>query len=77
MEQDLIKYIVTHLVDDPEAVRVDLIDGEKTKVLELRVGKGDEGRIIGKGGSMAKAMRTVLQAASSKSGRRFALEIIG
>ena len=77
MEQELIEYIVKSLVSEPKAVQSNLVDGEKSMILELRVAEGDEGRIIGKRGSIAKAMRIILQAASAKSGKRLVLEILG
>lgn len=77
MEQELIKFIARSLVNKPEEVETSVIDGEKSSIIELRVGEGDEGRIIGKNGSIAKAIRMLLQAACAKSGRRASLEILG
>jgi predicted RNA-binding protein YlqC (UPF0109 family) len=77
LEQELIEHIVRALVHDPEAVSTNLIDGEKASIIELHVGVGDEGRIIGKRGNIAKAMRTILQAAAARSGKRCMLEIVG
>jgi len=64
------------LVDHPEQVRVTEIQGEKTSVIELSVAKEDLGKIIGKQGRTARAMRTILSAASSKNNKRVVLEII-
>jgi predicted RNA-binding protein YlqC (UPF0109 family) len=76
MEKDLIEYIAKSLVDDLEAVQVNVIDGEKSTILELRVGAGDIGKVIGKHGRIAKSIRTVLQAATAKTGKRVVLEIL-
>jgi len=62
--KELIKYIAQALVDKPEAVEVSEIVGEQTSVIELRVAKEDLGKVIGKQGRTAKAMRTILSAAS-------------
>jgi hypothetical protein len=76
MEKDLIEYIAKSLVDDPSAVSVNVIEGETSTILELRVANEDIGKVIGKHGRIAKAIRTVLQAAAVKSGKRAALEIL-
>lgn len=74
--KELIEYIARSLVDFPEKVRVTEINGEKTVVYELRVGQGDLGKIIGKEGRTAKAIRTLITAASMKAGKRAVLEIL-
>lgn len=74
--KDLVKYIAQALVDNPEVVEVSEIEGEKTSVMELRVAKEDLGKVIGKQGKTAKAMRTILSAASAKLRKRTVLEII-
>ena len=76
MEKDLIEYIAKSLVDDPEAVSVNETEGERGPVLELRVAEGDIGKVIGKYGRIAKALRTVLSASGSKDGKRYSLEIL-
>ena len=76
MEKDLIEYIAKSLVDDPEAVSVNEIEGERGPVLELKVAEGDIGKVIGKYGRIAKALRTVLSASSSRDGKRYSLEIL-
>jgi predicted RNA-binding protein YlqC (UPF0109 family) len=76
MEKDLIEYIAKALVDDPSAVQINIVDGEKSTILELRVGEGDIGKVIGKHGRIAKSIRTVLQAATAKTGKRTVLEIL-
>ncbi len=72
----LIEYIAKALVDKPEEVVVTEIEGEQTSVIELKVAKEDLGKIIGKQGRTARAMRTILSAASTKINKRAVLEII-
>ena len=74
--KEFIEYIVKHLVDNPDAVKVNEIDGERTVVFELRVGDGDMGKVIGRRGQTAKSLRTLLAAASAKNGKRAVLEIL-
>ncbi len=74
--KDLIKYIAQALVDKPDEVAVSEVVGEQTSVIELRVAKEDLGKVIGKQGKTAKAMRTILSASSSKLHKRSVLEII-
>lgn len=76
MERELVEYIAKALVDEPEAVEVNLIEGEKSTILELRVGPEDIGKVIGKHGRIAKAIRTLLSATTSASGKRVVLEIL-
>ena len=76
MEKDLVEYIVKCLVDDPSSVNVAVVEGEKSTILELRVATDDIGKVIGKHGRIAKAIRTVLQAATAKTGKRTSLEIL-
>jgi len=74
--KDLIAYIAKALVDKPEEVVVTEIQGEQTSVIELKVAKEDLGKVIGKQGRTARAMRTILSAASTKINKRSVLEII-
>lgn len=74
--KELIKYIAQSLVDSPDQVEVSEVLGEQTSVIELRVAKEDLGKVIGKQGRTAKAMRTILSAASTKMRKRAVLEII-
>jgi predicted RNA-binding protein YlqC (UPF0109 family) len=74
--KDLIKYIAQALVDFPDQVTVTEVVGNQTSVLELKVAKEDLGKIIGKQGRTARAMRTILSAASAKIRKRTVLEII-
>ena len=74
--KELVEFIVNNLVDHPDDVSVKEIAGEKTVVFELRVHQEDLGKVIGKQGKTAKAIRTVLSAASVKENKRSVLEII-
>ena len=74
--KDLIKEIVKALVDQPERVVVSEIEGDRTNVLELSVAKSDMGMVIGKQGRNAQALRTILNAASAKTRKRYVLEIV-
>ena len=74
--KDLIEYIAKALVDHPEQVRVSEVEGERTSVIELTVAKEDLGKVIGKQGRTARAIRTILSAASTKIRKRSVLEII-
>ena len=74
--KDLIDVIAKALVDFPEQVDIKEIEGEKTTVLELRVAKDDLGKVIGKQGKTARAMRTILNANATKLKKRAVLEII-
>ncbi len=74
--KDLVEFVVKALVDLPEQVRVSEIHGEKTSVIELSVAKEDMGKVIGKQGRTAIAIRTILSNASMKARRRTVLEII-
>ncbi len=76
MLKELIEYIARTLVDNPDQVKVSEIEGEKTSVIELSVAKDDLGKVIGKQGRTARAMRTILSAASTKARKRAVLEII-
>jgi len=74
--KDLIKFVAEALVDYPEKVEVSEVEGEQTSVIELKVAKEDLGKVIGKQGRTARAMRTILSAASTKINKRSVLEII-
>jgi len=74
--KDLMEYVSKHLVDIPEEVRVNEVVGEQTTVIELNVDKTDLGKVIGKKGRTAQALRTILNAASTKLKKRSVLEII-
>ena len=76
MAKDLVEYIAKSLVDDPSGVQVNEIEGEKSTILELKVAEGDVGKVIGKHGRIAKAIRTILSASATKTGKRVVLEIL-
>ena len=73
---DLVTFIAKSLVDSPEKVDVREVSGEQTTVLELKVAAEDLGKIIGKQGKTAKAIRTILGAAAAKMRKRAVLEIL-
>jgi len=74
--KELIEYIAKVLVDNPDEVKVTELEGKQTSVVELRVAKEDLGKVIGKQGRTARAMRTILGAASTKIKKRSVLEIL-
>lgn len=74
--KELIEHMAKALVDKPDDVSVRETDGEKTTILELRVAQDDLGKVIGKQGRTARSMRTILNAAGTKLGKRCVLEIL-
>jgi hypothetical protein len=74
--KELVKFIAQALVDHPDQVQVMEVEGEQTSVIELKVAKEDLGKVIGKQGRTARAIRTILSAASTKIRKRSVLEII-
>lgn len=76
MLRELVEQMAKSLVDNPNAIEVKEIEGEQTSVIELKVAKEDLGKVIGKQGRTARAMRTILNAASTKVRKRTVLEII-
>jgi predicted RNA-binding protein YlqC (UPF0109 family) len=74
--KELVTFVAKSLVDNPEKVEVTEVAGEQTAVLELKVAQEDLGKIIGKQGKTAKAIRTILSAAAAKMKRRAVLEIL-
>lgn len=76
MLKELVEQMAKALVDHPERVQVSEIEGEQTSVIELKVAKEDLGKVIGKQGRTARAMRTILSAVSTKLNKRAVLEII-
>ena len=74
--KELIHYIAQAIVDNPDQVSVSEIEGQQTTVLELKVAKADLGKVIGKQGHNAQAIRTILSAVSAKIKKRMVLEII-
>ena len=74
--EELVRYIASTLVDHPEQVQVKTVDNPESTIIELSVGPDDMGKVIGKQGRTARALRTLLGAASSKAHRRVMLEIV-
>jgi predicted RNA-binding protein YlqC (UPF0109 family) len=70
------EYLVRELVDDPDAVTVEAVDGRRGPTLEVAVGPGDMGRVIGRRGRMANAIRTVVRAAASKDGTEVDVDFV-
>jgi predicted RNA-binding protein YlqC (UPF0109 family) len=76
MMRDLVLWLVQQLVEDKPSVKVDALDRDRSTVLELTVAQDDLGRVIGRGGRTAKAIRTVLDIAARQQGRRAVLDIL-
>jgi predicted RNA-binding protein YlqC (UPF0109 family) len=74
--KELVEYIAKSLVDDPSQVEVTEIQGQTSVILELRVAPEDMGRVIGRNGRVANAMRTLLRVVAAKQGKRVNLEIV-
>lgn len=74
--RDLVVWLAEQLVDDKAAVRVNALDRDRATVLELSVAPDDLGRVIGRGGKTAKALRTVVDAAARREGKRAVLDIL-
>ena len=73
---DLLEYLAKQLVDDPDSVRVEEVDDEDTLVLRLHVAEDDLGKVIGRQGRIARALRTIVRAGSAREQRRVQLEIV-
>lgn len=74
--KELVTFLAKELVEHPEEVRVTQVEGEKTIILELRVAQSDMGKVIGRQGRVAKALRTVVRAGSPRGGKMIHLEIL-
>ena len=74
--KELVEYIAKSLVDNPDKVRVTEVQGSSATILELSVAEGDMGRVIGKSGRVVSAIRTLVQVAAAKQGKRVSLEIV-
>jgi uncharacterized protein len=74
--KDVVEYIAQALVDDPDAVEVTAVEGERSLILQLRVAQEDMGKVIGKRGRIARAIRTVVRAAGSRQGVSTLVEIV-
>ena len=73
---ELVKYVAQALVDEPDEVKVKQVEGDKSIVIELSVAQSDMGKVIGKQGRIAKAIRAVVKAASSRSKKKYVVEIV-
>ena len=76
MSATLVDYLARRLVEHPDAVRVEEVDEDDTLVIRLRVASEDVGRVIGRGGRIARALRTVVRASGARGDRRVVLEIV-
>ncbi len=74
--KELVEFMVKSLVDNPDDVELHEVEGEKSTILELKVKKEDIGKVIGKHGRIARAIRTILNASATKLGKRVSLEIL-
>ena len=74
--KDLVEYVIKFLVDNPDSIDIRELEGARSTIIELRVHKDDVGKIIGKHGRIAKAIRTIVSAAATKAGKRVHLEIL-
>ncbi|MBC8447270.1 MAG: KH domain-containing protein [Chloroflexi bacterium] len=74
--KDLVTFMAQNLVDDPSQVQVEQIERPHVTVLQLRVAQEDMGRVIGKGGRVANAMRTLVRVAAAREGKRVILDIV-
>lgn len=75
--KELLEYVAQHLVDEPDEVRVEAVEGARTTVLQLTVAPDDRGKVIGRGGRTARALRTLLRAAGVQTGNHAVVEIVG
>ena len=73
---EIVEYLARRLVDEPDAVRVEEVERDGATVIELHVAKDDVGKVIGRQGRLARALRTVVRASASRSDRRVLLEIV-
>jgi len=74
--KELVEYVARSLVSDPEGVKVNKVEKDKLVVIELRVAPDDMGRVIGKQGRIAKAIRTLVRSATSNSSKKYVVEIL-
>ena len=74
--KELVEYVARSLVDDPEAVKVTAVEDEEGTVIELHVAEDDMGKVIGRNGSVAKALRTLIKVTAARSGESVTLEIL-
>ena len=76
MEKDLVEYIAKSLVDYPDEVNVNMVEGEQSTIIELKVAQSDVGKVIGKSGRIANAVRAILNASAAKNNKHIQLEIL-
>ena len=76
MEKDLVEYIAKSLVDYPDEVKVNIVEGEQSTIIELKVAQSDVGKVIGKSGRIANAVRVILNASAAKNNKHIQLEIL-
>ncbi|MDL2289164.1 KH domain-containing protein [Clostridia bacterium OttesenSCG-928-F22] len=74
--EELVRYIARNLVNSPDEVKVEVIEGDRQTIIELRVAPDDMGKVIGKQGRIAKAIRTVVKAASLKENKKYVVDIV-
>jgi len=74
--KEFVEYLVKNIVDEPEAVEVNQVEGERTLILEVRVAPEDLGKVIGKQGRIANALRTIVKAATLREKKNVNLEIL-
>jgi hypothetical protein len=74
--ESLVEYVAKALVDEPDAVEVKAVDDQDGRVIELHVAETDMGKVIGRNGSVAKAMRTLLKVVAAREGESISLEIV-
>ncbi len=74
--RELVEFIAKSLVENPEQVGINEVEGDKTTIIELKVAQEDMGKIIGKQGKTARAIRTILNATAAKAGKKAVLEIL-
>jgi predicted RNA-binding protein YlqC (UPF0109 family) len=73
---ELVEYVAKSLVDDPDAVTVEVVESEEGTIIELHVAESDMGKVIGRNGSVAKALRTLLKVTAARNGEPVSLEIV-
>lgn len=74
--KEFVTYIIQNLVDQPEEVHVEMIEGRNTQIIEIKVAKADTGKIIGKQGKTIQAIRSLVMAVASRAGVRVTLEVL-
>ena len=75
--KEVLELLITNLVEDKGAVKINQIDGEKSIIFEVRVAESDMGKVIGRQGKIAKSIRTVMKALAAKENKRITIEFIG